>query len=71
MQENNNIRERIINILSENPQGLTILEIAKILEVNRITVSKYIYGLMSENMVYQRKIGPAKLCCLKRDQNEI
>jgi len=60
----NNIREKIIDILKGSPQGLTILEISKLIGMSRVTISKYIYGLISEDVVYQRKIGPAKLCCL-------
>lgn len=63
----NNFRERIIEALREHPEGLTIMDISKMLGTNRITVSKYIYGLISENMINQRKIGPAKVCCLKKD----
>jgi predicted transcriptional regulator len=62
--EKNNVRERIIEILKERPQGLTILEIANLVGMSRVTVSKYVYGLISEDVVYQRKIGPAKLCGL-------
>jgi DNA-binding IclR family transcriptional regulator len=61
----NNIREKIIDILKKHPEGLTILEIADIVGMNRITVSKYIYGLISENKISQKRIGPAKLCCLR------
>jgi predicted transcriptional regulator len=60
----NNARDKIIGILKERPQGLTILEIANLVGMSRVTVSKYVYGLISEDVVYQRKIGPAKLCCL-------
>lgn len=58
------VRERIIEVLKISPQGLTILEISNLIGMNRTTISKYVYGLISENVVYQRKIGPAKLCCL-------
>ena len=61
----NHTREKIIKILKENPQGLTILNISKLLGMNRITVSKYIYGLIVEGSISQRRIGPAKICCLK------
>lgn len=60
----NNVRERIIELLKQNREGLTILELSKALGMSRITVSKYVYGLIVENMIYQRKVGPAKLCCL-------
>lgn len=62
----NNFRERVIEVLKEHPEGLTILNISKLLGTNRITASKYIYGLISENLIYERKIGPAKMCYLKK-----
>ena len=64
MQENN-FKERIIDNLEKHPEGLTILNIATTTGINRLTVSKYIFGLVSEGSVIQRKVGPAKLCYLK------
>jgi len=60
----NNIKERLVEALKGKIQGMTIQELSNLLCVSRNTVSKYIYGLISEDVVYQRKIGPAKLCCL-------
>ena len=61
----NNFREDIIEILKKHPEGLTIMNISKLIDVNRITVSKYVYGLIAEGLISQRKIGPAKICYLK------
>jgi len=61
----NNFRERIIANLKKHPEGLTILNLAANTGINRVTVSKYIFGLVSEGMIQQRIIGTAKLCCLK------
>lgn len=60
----NHSREKILKILEQHPEGLTILNISKLIGANRITVSKYIYGLIGEGLISQRKIGPAKLCYL-------
>ena len=60
----NHSRERIIKVLKKHPEGLTILDISKITKLNRITVAKYVYGLIAEGLISQRKIGPAKLCYL-------
>jgi len=65
MQENN-FRERIIKDLKKHPEGLTILNLAANIGINRVTVSKYVFGLVSEGLVSQRRIGTAKLCYLKR-----
>ena len=61
----NNFRERIIESLKRHPEGLTILNIAEDTGINRITISKYIFGLASEGLITQRRVGPAKLCYLK------
>ena len=61
----NHFRERIIANLKEHPEGLTILDIADGTGINRLTVSKYIFGLTYEGLVSQRRVGPAKLCYLR------
>ncbi|MFH1229845.1 MAG: winged helix-turn-helix transcriptional regulator [Candidatus Aenigmatarchaeota archaeon] len=61
----NEIRERIIGALEDNPQGLTMSDISNMTSLSRLTVSKYIYGLIAENKVELRNVGSAKLCCLK------
>jgi DNA-binding IclR family transcriptional regulator len=61
----NHFRERIIENLKKHPEGLTIIDIAGFTGINRITVSKYIFGLVAEGLVYQRMVGTAKLCYLK------
>ena len=61
----NNFRERIIDSLKKHPEGLTLWDLAKNTGINRITVSKYIFGMVFEGIVYQRNVGPAKLCYLK------
>jgi hypothetical protein len=62
-----NIREMILEALKGNPQGLTISAISKTIGVNRVTVSKYIFGLFAEGIVHERCVGPAKLCYLKEE----
>jgi len=64
--EENNFKKKIIKNLKEHPEGLTILTIAENTGINRLTVSKYIFGLVSEGLISQRRVGPAKLCYLKR-----
>ena len=65
MQENN-FRERIIEDLKNHPEGLTILSLAANTGINRVTVSKYVFGLLAEGLVSQRRVGTAKLCYLKK-----
>jgi len=59
------VKNKIIETLKEHPEGLTVISISKMLGMSRTTISKYIYGLVSEGLVYQREMGPAKLCYLR------
>jgi DNA-binding IclR family transcriptional regulator len=64
MSDKNGVRGRILKILKKHPEGLTILDIAGFLELSRITIAKYIYGLAIEGAIRQRQVGSAKLCYL-------
>ena len=64
MNEKDGVRLRIIGILKNHPEGLTINEISNFLETSRVTIAKYVYGLTLEKIIKQRKIGPAKMCYL-------
>ena len=61
----NNVKELVIEILKEHPEGLTAVEISKYIDMTRHTVTKYIYQLLGERMIYQREVGTAKLCYLR------
>lgn len=63
----NTFREKIMDLLEKNPNGLTILDISNSLEANRNTITKYIYELSGAKIIIQRKIGSAKLCFLSKD----
>jgi DNA-binding Lrp family transcriptional regulator len=63
-----NIEERIVEILKKNPEGLTIVDIAKKLNMHRHTTSKYVYGLARAGVIRQRKIGVASLCYLNHEK---
>jgi len=64
--ENNDIRGRLVAELGKRPEGLTIIELSEVLGLTRQTTAKYVYGLISEGIVKVRKVGPAKLCFLKK-----
>jgi DNA-binding transcriptional ArsR family regulator len=59
-------RESIIELLRQYPEGLSILDISKHIGTTRQTASRYVLALISEGIVKIRKVGPAKLCYLKR-----
>jgi len=61
----NKIKDDIIKILKDHPEGLTAIEISKILKIHRHTVTKYILVLEALDIVYRRKVGPATLHYLK------
>jgi DNA-binding IclR family transcriptional regulator len=62
----NNIAERIVELLSKHPEGLTTVDIARELGMHRHTVTKYIYQLVGSKKIHQRQVGPAKLCYLSK-----
>ena len=64
--DSNHTRSKILAELKKNSDGLTILQISERLGSTRQTASKYVYGLVSEGAVVIRKVGPAKICYLKK-----
>jgi Fic family protein len=60
----NHIEEKILKILSKDRDGVTIADISRHIGVHRNTVSKYIFGLVKEGTVTQRRIGVVSLCYL-------
>ncbi len=61
----NDVKDRILSILKKHPEGLTIVEIAKYIGMSRHSVTKYVYQLLGEKKIKQRKVGTAKLCYLR------
>jgi hypothetical protein len=62
----NNFRQRIVEILRQHPEGMTIMDVSSSLKAHRHTSTKYVNELIKEGTVVQRNIGPAKLCYLKK-----
>ncbi|MFH8080883.1 MAG: helix-turn-helix domain-containing protein [Candidatus Aenigmatarchaeota archaeon] len=58
-------KQAIIEVLKKHPEGLTLQKIAQLTNMNRLTVTKYVHELIGAGMIYQRKVGVAKLCYLK------
>src|SRR4030042_1688042 len=63
-------KKLIIDTLRKHPKGLTILTISKLTGLHRHTASKYIHELIGAGVLYQREIGPAKLCYVKIKDDE-
>ena len=60
-----NPKKIIVKILKKHPEGLTLHSLAELSEMNRLTATKYVHELLGEGIVYQRRVGKAKLCYLK------
>ncbi|MBU5690232.1 MAG: HTH domain-containing protein [Candidatus Aenigmatarchaeota archaeon] len=58
-------KQQIIEILKKHPEGLTLQKIAQLTNMSRLTATKYVHELIGAGIIYQRKIGVAKLCYLK------
>jgi biotin operon repressor len=66
LKRKNDVKKRVIEILKEHPEGLTTVDISKYVGMSRHSVTKYIYQLLGEGTIFQREVGTAKLCYLKR-----
>ena len=66
MDKNDYTQKRIISELGKRPEGLTIIELSGKLGLTRQTASKYVLALISEGVIKIRKVGPAKLCYLRK-----
>lgn len=63
---NANPIKSILEVLKDHPEGLALKEIAKITKMNRMTVAKYVQGLVMANKIAIKKIGPVKICYLDK-----
>jgi len=52
---------KIRSVLRDNPRGLTISEISKIIGINRNSVAKYTDVLLTLGHIEMKRIGPAKM----------
>ena len=60
----NGFRDKILGLLSKNPQGLTITSIAKQIGAHRHTARKYIEIMNYEGLIEIRDLRTLKLCYL-------
>ncbi len=61
-----NEKEIILNILKNEPMGLTIQEIARRGKMSRFTATIYIHELLGEGKITERKLGAYKLYKIKK-----
>ncbi len=55
------IKEKLVNLLSNSKTGLSGLEISERLEINRITTTKYLNIFAAEGLLKQKNIGNVNL----------
>jgi len=55
------IKEKILKLLEEHPEGLTLKEISKALNLSRITTRKYLLKVGENGSIVERKVGSAIL----------
>lgn len=58
-------RNRLLSILRNHSEGLTIADLAKITKSHRQTVTKYILWLEGAGEIHRRRIGAVTLHYLK------
>ena len=64
MALNREITARITDLLVEHPQGLSITEIVKKIDINRNTAGRYLENLLVSGQVEMRHFGMAKIYAL-------
>jgi len=64
------IKEKILRLLSRHEYGLTIEDVSRSLEINRMTASKYLAILEATKKIIVREVGKAKLHYPKSKNNQ-
>ena len=62
------IREKLISVLKDSDSGMSGIEISKQINVNRITMIKYLKVFAAEGLLRQKNIGNVTLWFLEPDQ---
>jgi PAS domain S-box-containing protein len=57
---------QIKDLLKENPQGLSITDIVKVVNINRNTAGRYLENLLISGQVEMRRLGMAKIYILSQ-----
>lgn len=56
--------KRIIDLIGQNPAGLTIEQVSRQLSINRTTAAKYLNFMIASGQIKKRNLGPAKIFTL-------
>jgi predicted transcriptional regulator len=65
------IREKLIDALSQSKTGLTGIEIAEKLKVNRVTMSKYLKVFAGEGLIKQKNMGSVNLWFIEEGADKL
>lgn len=65
------IREKLIDVLSQSRMGLTGMEIAEKLHVNRVTMAKYLQVFAAESLIKQKTIGNVNLWFVEKGVDQL
>lgn len=60
-----NVREEILRILENHPEGVTVQALSDSIGVSRHTIIKYVFELKGSGILYRRRVGSATLHYLK------
>lgn len=61
------LKKKLVGILRDHPEGLTIQELSKLIGAHRQTVRSYLQWLQGADIVHQRRIGAVSLNYLKKE----
>jgi hypothetical protein len=65
------MREKLIDALSQSKIGLTGIEIAEKLRVNRVTMAKYLKVFAAESLIKQKNIGSVNLWFIEKGVDQL
>ena len=57
--------EKIVAFIKKHPEGITIQDIAKNIDLTRMTITKYVFGLHGASLINMRRVGKAWLITWK------
>ena len=60
-----NVKQEIIRILENHPEGLTLQSLSDKVGVSRQTLIKYVFELKGSGIIYRRRVGSATLHYLR------
>ena len=61
------MKEKIVNVLRQHPEGLTTQDISRLIGTHRHTATRYLAELKGAGIIHYRPVGSANLHYLKDD----